>query len=102
MTIHQAFLRRSTNNKYDDDITITAIPKGYFPAMTSSRAPAEDSGSTTRQVRIELFPLEQSPGGTMVVGTGLYLRRAWEHEVQVTVFQEDRELVTQTQSYPAE
>lgn len=89
-------LNHVDNNYYDDDITTTDIPKGYFPAVTAMTLP---EGSDTREITVMLLPLEQSPGGTMPTNTGLYRRRPDENAVKVTVQQDGKDLATNTTNY---
>jgi len=95
MDASQQFNHVNENN-YDDDVTISGIPKGYFPAITSNVVP---EGSDTREVIVDIMPLEQSPGGTMPVNTGLYIRQEKESCVKVTVLQDGKEIATNTANY---
>lgn len=83
-------------NNYDDDITITDVAKGYFLAVTSITLP---EGSATREVTVQLLPLEQAPGGTRTTNTGLFIRKAGEDQIKVTVQQDGNTLAENTTSY---
>ena len=89
-------LNHINENNYDDDITITDIPKGHFPAVTSITLP---QGSNTREIRVDILPMEQIDGGTMNVNSGLFVRGADETAVKATVYQDGKELASNTQSY---
>ena len=95
MTVSQK-INQIQDNNYDDDITVEGVPKGYFPAVTSNVLP---DGSSTREVRVDLFQLEQSPGGRMDTNTGLYIRGDGENDVKVTVYQGSSEVATNTTAY---
>lgn len=95
MTISQK-ITNVNDNSYEDEITITDIPKGYFPASTGNSLPA---GATTREIRVEIMPLEQSPGGTMDTNPGLYIKGANETAVKVTAYQDGVVVAENTQSY---
>lgn len=82
---------------YDDDITVTDVPKGYFLAVTNNVPPA--AGSTTREIRVELLPLEQAPSGTSITNSGLYTRQDGETEVKVTVTQDGTVKCDNTTAY---
>ena len=95
MTVSQR-INHINENSYDDDITVTDVPKGYFLAPTGNSIP---HGSTTREIRIDIFPLEQAPGGTRTINTGLFVRQQDETEIKVTVYQDGNEQATNTQAY---
>ncbi len=95
MTVSQK-LEHINENSYEDIITITDIPKGYFPAATGNSLPADAS---TREITVEIMALEQSPGGTMTADPGLYVKGADETAVKVTVNQDGKMLAENTQSY---
>ena len=95
MTVSQV-LNHVNDNSYDDDITVTDVPKGYFLAVVANTLP---EGASTREVTVDIMPLEQAPGGTRTVNTGLFIRREGETAVQVKVTQDGRELAENTQSY---
>ena len=69
-------------NQYDDDITVSDMPAGYFPAVTNITLP---DGSTTRELTVSLFPLEQQTETTMSVNSGLFIKSQDETAVKVTV-----------------
>ena len=85
------------DNNYDDDITVSDVPKGQFLAVVAITPPAE--GSTTREIKVELMELEQAPGGTRTVNTGLFVRRDGETAIHVTVSQEGTQLGENTTNY---
>ncbi len=89
-------LNHINENNYDDDITVSDVPKGYFPAVVSNTL-AE--GSTPREITVDLFPLEQSDGGTMSVNSGLYVKGPDETAVKATVKQDGKEVADNTTSY---
>ncbi len=95
MTITQT-LNHDQENSYDDDIKITDIPASHFPAVTANTIAA---GSNTREITVQIMPLEQAPGGTMATNSGLYVRQADETEVKVSVYQDDKLLADNTQAY---
>ena len=83
MTVSQHINSVNPDQKaYDDDITITDVPQGQFPAVTANSIA---DGSTTREMTVELFALEQDPGGTRTINSGLYVRQDGETAVKVTV-----------------
>ncbi len=77
-------LQGGGSNEYEDTITVTDIPKGYFIAITSITAPAPPS--TTREVRIDLMAAEWADGGTHSTGTGQYIKQDGETAVKVSVY----------------
>jgi len=89
-------LNHVNESTYDDDISITGITKGYFPAVTSNSIA---DGNSIRKVTVELMPLEQAPGGTMMANTGLYKRKDSETAVEVTLMQDGKEVASNTTSY---
>lgn len=95
MTVTQD-LNHVNDNTYEDEVTITDIPKGYFPAATGNSLP---EGSSTREVRVDILPLEQSPGGTMHTNPGLYVKGADETAVKVTVYEDGKVMAENTQNY---
>lgn len=95
MTISQQ-LNHVNDASYDDEITITDVAKGHFPAATGNTLP---EGSTTREIRVDIMPLEQAPGGTMTTNPGLYAKGANETEVKVTVYQDGAAVGENTQAY---
>lgn len=89
-------LNHVNDQNYDDDITATDVPKGHFLAVTNITLP---EGSDTREITVELLPLEQAPGGTRTVNSGLFVRRDGEKAVKVTVSQDGKELASNTTDY---
>ena len=86
MTISQNISAIDPDQKsYEDEITITDIPQGHFPAVTAMSVP---DGSDTREITVNIFSLEQNPGGTQTVYTGLYIRKDGETAIKVTVINE--------------
>lgn len=83
-------------NSYDDDITVTDVPKGQFLALTSNSI-AE--GATTREMTIELMDLEQAPGGTRTTNSGLFVRKDGETAIKVTVRRDGQDLAENTTNY---
>ncbi|MEM1319181.1 MAG: hypothetical protein AAGG75_02935 [Bacteroidota bacterium] len=95
MDVSQA-LNHINENNYDDDITVTDLAKGYFPAVTNNVL-SSDGG--TRDITVTILPLEQAPGGTMSTNTGLFVRNADENAVKVVVMQDDKEVASNTTNY---
>jgi hypothetical protein len=89
-------LNHINDHNYDDDIFITGIPKGYFPAVTDISI---STGSKTRKISVELLPLEQAEGGAMNVNSGLFIRKSDEEEVSITVSQDGKALASNTMRY---
>ncbi|MEL6661015.1 MAG: hypothetical protein AAFP77_03650 [Bacteroidota bacterium] len=83
-------------NTYDDDITVTDVPKGQFLAVISNSIA---DGSSTREMTVELMDLEQAPGGTRTVNSGLYVRQDGETAVKVTVQRDGQALEGNTTNY---
>ena len=95
MTVSQTINHINENN-YDDDITVTDVPKGHFTAVTEN---VFASGSSTREIRVELLPLEQHSGGTVTTNTGLFVKQNGETAIKVTVMQNGQELGANTVNY---
>ena len=89
-------LNHIQENQYDDDITVSGLPTGYFPAVTGITLP---EGATTREISVQLLPLEQQRESTMVVNSGLYVKSPDETAVKVTVSQDGKEVAENTQNY---
>lgn len=89
-------LNHVNDDTYDDDITVSGIEKGHFPAVTSTKKP---EGSNTREITVEIMALEQAPGGTMQANPGLYRRQPDEIAVKVTVMQNGQEMANNTTNY---
>ena len=97
MTVSQHINSINPNeNTYDDDITVTDVPKGEFLAVTSNSLP---DGSSTREITVELMPLEQAPGGTRTTNTGLFIRQDGETAMKVTVSRNGTTLADNTTNY---
>ena len=84
------------DNSYDDDITVTDVPKGQFLALTSNSIA---DGATTREMTIELMDLEQAPGGTRTTNSGLFVRKNGETAIKVTVSRDGSILAENTTDY---
>lgn len=97
MTCSQNLESLGQDNEYDDTITVTDIPKGYFIAVTQNNPPAE--GGTTREIRVDLMAAEWADGGTHSVGTGMYVRKDGETAVQTKVYNDSTLECENTQSY---
>jgi len=96
MTVSQQ-LNHVNENLYDDDITITDIPQGNFPAVIANNF---TEGSTTREISVSIMPLEQAPGGTINCNTGIFPKGSGETTVKVTVKDiNGSELATNTANY---
>ena len=95
MTVSQV-LNHINENNYDDDITVTDIPLHNFIAVT---AVSYDEGNSTRDIRVDVLPLEQEDRSTQTTNSGLFVRREGETAVKVTVYQDGKELATNTQNY---
>jgi len=89
-------LNHINENNYDDDITVTEIPKGHFIAVTGM---VFDPSTSTRDIRVELLPLEQENRSTQTTNSGLFVRQEGEDQVKATVFQDNREMASNTQKY---
>lgn len=95
MTITQE-IEHIRADRYRNEITITGIPSGYFPAIISNTA---DTEQPNREITITLMPLEQSPGGTMNCNTGRFQRRKQETGIQVSLSQHEEKLMSSYASY---
>jgi len=84
-------------NAYDDDITVTDVPPQQFLAVVQNNPPA--AGDTTRHMVVELMDLEQAPGGTRTINSGLYIRQDGETAVKVTVQRQGQQLAENTTNY---
>ena len=89
-------LNHINDNSYDDDITVTDIPSHIFLAVTGM---TYDEGNSTRDITVELLPLEQEDRSTQTTNSGLFVRQEGETAVKVTVYQEGKELASNTQNY---
>lgn len=95
MTVSQV-LNHINENNYDDDITVTDIPPHNFIAVTGV---SYDEGTSTRDFRVDILPLEQENRSTQTVNSGLFIRRDGETAVKTTVYQDGKELASNTQTY---
>lgn len=84
------------NKAYDDDITVTDVPAGQFLAVTANMIPV---GASTREVTVTLMPMEQAPGGTRTINTGLFVRQDGETAIKVTVERDGTKLAENTTNY---
>lgn len=82
MTVSQQ-INHINDQNYDDDITVTGVPKGYFVAVTAN---SFGGGSNTREVKVELLPLGHAPGGTGYSNTGLFMRQSGENAICAKVY----------------
>lgn len=99
MTVSQTINSINPDDKtYDDDITVTDVPKGQFLALTSNSLP---DGSSTREMTVELMDLEQAPGGTRTLNSGLFVRKDGETAIKVTVSRDGSTLAENTTNYPS-
>jgi len=89
-------LNHINENNYDDDITVTDIPTGNFIAVTGMNFDPENG---TRDIRVDILPLEQENRSTQTVNSGLFVRQDGEDAVKATVYQDGRELASNTQKY---
>lgn len=90
-TLHNEF-----ENTYDNDISISEIPKGFFPAIIRNQF---NEGEGIREVIIDIRPLDVSPGGTMKVNTGFYKKKEQEQAIKVRIQQAGKELASDTHIY---
>ena len=95
MTVSQV-LNHINDNNYDDDITVTDVPPHNFIAVTGV---TYDEGTSTRDFRVDILPLEQENQSTQTTNSGLFVRKEGEKAVKVTVYQDNKELASNTQSY---
>ena len=96
MTVSQK-LNHLNENNYDDDITVTDVPKGQFIAVTSVTLP---DGSATREITVTLMPMPIADGGTKTTNSGLWVKQDSETAVKVTVVNTDgQEQCTNTTNY---
>jgi hypothetical protein len=89
-------LNHINDNNYDDDITVTDIPPHNFIAVTGI---TYDEGTSTREIRVDILPLEQEDRSTQTINSGLFVRRDGETAVKATVYQDNKELASNTQRY---
>ncbi|MEM9819420.1 MAG: hypothetical protein AAF985_00050 [Bacteroidota bacterium] len=84
------------DQQYDDDITVSGVPTGFFLAVTNMTFP---QGSTTREITLDLMPLEQQQDTTLTTNSGLYTRQNDETAIKVTVMQDGTMQAENTQNY---
>ena len=97
MTVSQHINSVNPDDKtYDDDITVTDVPQGQFLALTSISIA---DGATTREMTVELMDLEQAPGGTRTINSGLFVRQDGETAIKVTVSRDGSALAENTTDY---
>lgn len=95
MNVSQS-LNNINEQNFDDDVTVTDVPSGHFPAIINVNLP---DGSTTREITVEILQLEQSQGGTLTTNSGLYVKSPDETAVKVTVKQNGKEVASNVQNY---
>ncbi|MEM9546312.1 MAG: hypothetical protein AAGA77_10070 [Bacteroidota bacterium] len=81
---------------YDDDITVTDVPPRHFIAVTAS---AYNPDTKLRDIRVEIMPVESETTSTQTVNSGLFVRQDGSTGVKATVYQDDKELASNTQDY---
>lgn len=86
-----------SNNSFDDEITVTNVPKGKFLAVTSILVA---DGSSTREVRVDLFSIDVAAGGTNTVNTGLFERKNGETAIKASVYSDGNLVCENTTNYP--
>ncbi len=89
-------LNHINDQNYDDDITVTDIPPKNFIAVTGINY---DEGDDTRNIRVEILPIDLIESPTQTVNSGLFVRRDGETAVKATVYQDGKELASNTQKY---
>jgi len=89
-------LNHINENNYDDDITVTDIPPKNFIAVTGN---TYDEGDDTRNIRVDILPIDREESSTQTVNSGLFVRRDGEEAVKATVYQDGKELASNTQRY---
>ena len=95
MTVSQV-LNHINEMNYDDDITVTDIPPRNFIAVTGN---SFDPNTDTRDIRVEILPIDVDTHSTQTVNAGLFVRQEGETRVRATVYQNGKELASNTQSY---
>lgn len=95
MTVSQQINLINESN-YDDDITVTDVPSGFFLAVIKNQV---TSGSSTREITIELMQLPQADGGTKTVSSGIFVRVSGETSIKVTVKKDGNVLGENTTNY---
>lgn len=96
MTVSQQISLINESN-YDNGITVTDVPNKFFLAITANNPPT--AGATTREITIDIMPLEQMPGGTQNVNTGIFVRTPDESSIKVTVKKDGNVLEENTTNY---
>jgi len=89
-------LNHINESNYDDDITVTGIPPHYFIVVTGI---SYNEGNSTRDIRVDILPLEQLDRSTQTVNSGLFVRKEGETAVKATVYQDNNEMANNTQRY---
>ena len=89
-------LNHINENNYDDDITVTNIPPNNFIAVTGM---SYDENNQTRDIRVDILPLDQENRSTQTTNSGLFVRKDDEDAVKVTVYRDGKELASNTQKY---
>ena len=89
-------LNHINEQNYDDDITVTDIPPKNFLAVTGN---SFEPGNKTRHIRVDILPIDTETQSTQTVNSGLFVRQDGEENVQATVYQDGRELASNTQAY---
>ena len=84
------------DQNYDDDITVTDIPRGNFIAVTGNMY---DPETTLRDIRVDILPFEQEDRSTQTINSGLFVRQEDETGIKATVYQDGKELASNTQKY---
>lgn len=99
MTLSQEIILIDQGTRtYDDAITVTDVPQGEFLAVTASTPPTE--GESTRLITVDIFPLEQAPGGTRTIHPSVYVRKEGETSVKVSLMRDGNLLAENTTDYP--
>lgn len=97
MTVSQQInLVDQSSNLYDIDITVTDVPSGHFTVTTNNQV---SSGSSTREITIDILLLPQAPGGTSTISSGIIERVSGETSIKVTVKKDGNVLATNTSNY---
>lgn len=98
MTVSQELtLLVAADKSYDDSITVTDVPKEQFIALTN-----ETYTEPTRTFTVQLMNLQQSDGGTMTIGSGLFVREDGETSTKVIVLDTSgKQVAENTTDYPS-
>ena len=89
-------LNHINEENYDDDITVTDIPPKNFIAVTAT---SYDPDTGIRSFRVDILPIDQETPPTQTTNTGLFVRQDGETAVTATVYQDGKELASNTQRY---